>query len=127
VPNKWVFNDFGHLTVYLYRDRNNNGRMDGNERIHGEFIHTTPGNEAEEAQGDDVVLGESHGCVHVKPADLDDMVNRRFLKNGRVVVVHRYAESRIPYARPKIGHGAPYEVHFYPGLRQMCVVGVERL
>jgi len=51
-----------------------------------------------EALGDDVVLGESHGCVHVKPGDLDDMVKRRYLKNGSVVVVHRYAESRIPYA-----------------------------
>jgi hypothetical protein len=127
VPNKWVFNGFGHLTVYLYRDRNNNGRLDANERIHGEFIHTTPDNEAEEALGEEVELLESHGCVHVKPGDLDDMVNRRFLRRGSVVVVHRYAESRVPYPRPKIGHGAPYEVHFYPGLLQMCVVGVERL
>ena len=44
------------------------------------------------------------------------MVNRRFLKKGSVVVVHRYPESRIPYAKPKVGHGVPYEIHFYPGL-----------
>lgn len=62
-----VFNGFGHLTVYLYRDRNNNGRMDANDGIHGEFVHATPDNEAQEALGDDVELLESHGCVHVKP------------------------------------------------------------
>lgn len=127
VPKKWVFNSFGHLTCYLYRDLNNNGRMDGKEKIHGELIHTTPENEADDWLGMQVDLGDSHGCIHVKPADIDDMINRKFLKKGALVVVHRYDEARIPYAKPKIGHAAPYEVHFYPGMRQICAIGIERL
>jgi hypothetical protein len=127
VPKKWVFNDFGHMTCYLYRDLNNDGRMDGKERIHGEFIHTTPEDEANTRLGLAVQLGESHGCIHVKPGDIDEMIKRGFLAKNNVVVVHRYTEARIPFARPKNSHSAPYELHFYPGLFTVCVVGVERL
>ena len=42
---------------------------------------------------------------------------------GQLVVI----EVKQSYAKPKVSHGTPYEVHFYPGLLQMCVVGVERL
>jgi len=55
------------------------------------------------------------------------MINRKFLKKGALVVVHRYDEARIPYATPKISHAAPYEVHFYPGMRQICAIGIERI
>lgn len=127
VPKKWVFNDFGHMTCYLYRDLNGNRRMDGKETIHGEFIHTTPVNESEETLGLEVQLTESHGCIHVKPGDIDEMIRLRYLAKNNRVVVHRYAETRIPFAKAKISHSRPYEVHFYPGLQKMCIVGVEKL
>jgi hypothetical protein len=31
VPATWVFNDFGHVTCFLYKDRNRNKRRDQNE------------------------------------------------------------------------------------------------
>ena len=31
------------------------------------------------------------------------------------------------YAKPKISHGPPYEIHFYPGLLETCIIGTERL
>lgn len=73
-----------------------------------------------------MTLGESHGCIHMKPADIDDMMSRRLLKKAVLVIVHRYAESRIPFMKPKVGHAPPYEIHFYPGVRQICAVGTER-
>ncbi len=72
LPSSWVFNDFGHMTCYLYKDRNRNGKLDGQETIHGEFLHTTPETEAAHKMGERVRLEPSHGCVHLKPADIDD-------------------------------------------------------
>jgi hypothetical protein len=42
LPSTWVFNDFGHVTCFLYKDLNRNRHRDPNEPIHGEFLHTTP-------------------------------------------------------------------------------------
>jgi len=39
----------------------------------------TPGDEAATRRGLAFQLGESHGCIHVKPTDRDDMIRRRFL------------------------------------------------
>lgn len=72
-------------------------------------------------------LTESHGCIHVKPGDIDEMIRLRYLTKNSRVVVHRYAETRSPFAKPRISHSRPYEVHFYPGLLKMCIVGVEKL
>jgi hypothetical protein len=35
-------------------------------------------------------LRHSHGCEHVHPRDLDDMVTRGFLRPGAVFVIHGY-------------------------------------
>jgi hypothetical protein len=127
VPKKWVFNDFGHMTCYLYKDLDDNAKMDGKEKIHGEFIHTTPVDEANTRLGLAVQLGISHGCVHVKPGDIDEMIKRGFLAKNNLVIVHRYTETRVPFGRPRNSHSAPYELHFYPGLLKLWVVGVEKL
>jgi hypothetical protein len=127
LPNKWVFNDFGHMTCYLYRDTNANGRRDANEKIHGDMIHPTPGAEADVRLGKPItMLGTSHGCIHVKPGDIDDMISRKFLTRNNVVVVQPYTETRISYTKRADTHAAPYEVHFYPGLKLICILGAER-
>lgn len=125
VPNTWVFNDFGHATCFLYKDLNGNGRRDRKEEIHGEFIHTTPLDEAMTALGREVALGPSHGCIHVKPRDIDDMVKRGFLRKNTKVVVHPYSARRVvlpasPNARP------PFEMHFFPSMKQILVIGTAR-
>ncbi len=126
IPKTWVFNDFGHMTCYLYRDLNKNSRRDTNEPIHGEFIHTTPIDEASVRRGLAVQLVQSHGCVHVKPNDIDTMIRRGFMAKNNVVVVHRYYEVGIPFGRPTHGFHAPFELHFLPGAHRLCVVAASR-
>jgi len=106
IPDKWVFNDFGHLTCYMFKDLNRNRRLDrATEAIHGEFFHTTPPDEAATSLHTAVKLDRSHGCIHLKPLELDEMVRRKFMRKGARVVVHRYDElssdiPRVPAPRP---------------------------
>jgi hypothetical protein len=124
IPDTWVFNDFGHLTCYMFKDSNKNRKLDAKEKIHGELIHTTPDDEASTALRNSVRLAASHGCIHIKPLDIDDMVKRSFMRKGASVVVHKYSEKHIAFRK---GHGvAPYQLHFYPGLHKISVVGNER-
>jgi len=121
VPETWVFNDFGHLTCYMFKDTNSDGKLDGKEKIHGEFFHTTPPDEASTALRKPVRLEQSHGCIHLKPLDIDEMVKRNFMRKGARVVVHRYSERLVDFRK---GYAvAPYVLHFYPGLHKVVVVG----
>ena len=119
-PDKWLFNDFGHKTCYYFKDINHNRRLDkGNgEKLHGEFIHPTPEDEAKSAQGKAIVLTESHGCVHIKPQSIDYMIKKGYLKKGNIFQVHNYSEKAPPGARKYLKqHRAgkrPFQVHFYP-------------
>jgi len=72
------------------------------------------------------MLGTSHGCIHVEPGDIDEMINRKFLTRNNVIVVWPYTEKRISYTKRSDMHAAPYEVHFYPGLKLICVMAAER-
>lgn len=124
VPDKWVFNDFGHITCYFYKDKNRDGKFNkDSESIHAEFFHTTPVNEAQQAQGLPVILENSHGCIHVKPLDIDGMRKKGYLNKGNRVVIHGYAEKTVAFANDAKGR-SPFEVHFYPGLNQIKIVGV---
>lgn len=125
LPDKWVFNDFGHLTCYMFKDLNRNRRFDrATEKIHGEFFHTTPEDEAATALFRPVRLGPSHGCIHLKPLELDEMVRRKFMGKGARVVVHSYGELLVPF--PKGTASRPYELHFYPGLHKLVIVGMSK-
>ena len=88
MPDTWVFNDFGPYAVRYFRDDNRNRKLDPGERLKGEMIHTTPDNEAQEAQNQPVQLIPSHGCVHIKPADRDRFLNLRASTPGYLFVVH---------------------------------------
>lgn len=127
VPKKWVFNDFGHMTCYIYRDQNNNARQDPGEPTMGQMLHADPEGEALEWLSEPIKLEASHGCVHLKPADIDDMVKRKFMRKNNLVIVYPYSEMRISHGRSSVSHRAPYELHLYPGLQLMCVIGVEQL
>ena len=124
LPTKWVFNDFGHMTCYFYKDKNNNAKLDKDlgERVHTEYFHTTPDDEADDAAGKPFTLGESHGCIHLRPKDIDEMINKGYFKAGNTVVVHKY-KAKIPRWDSDTGGTAPYEIHFFPGARQVVVVG----
>jgi len=122
IPKTWVFNDFGHLTTYYFKDKNNNKKLDKGERIESELIHTTPPDEANTALGIKVELSESHGCVHVKPRDIDEMVARGYIAKGNAFVVHSYSE-KTPTDIPCADAKAPFEVHFFPGPKKIYVFG----
>ena len=92
VPDKWVFNDFGPVAVRYFKDINGNKRLDSNERLSGEMIHTTPVNEAEYATGSPVTLEHSHGCIHIKPQDRNVLQGMGLFKSGTVFKVHSYKD-----------------------------------
>lgn len=125
IPNKWVFNDFGHMTCYYFKDVNGNKKLDGKEHREGDMIHPTPGNEAQAARGTpnvEIELGGSHGCIHVKPADIDEMIEKSYMKPGNPIFVHPFAEN--PPSGAVDLHGRfPYEVHFYPMYQKIVVKG----
>lgn len=133
-PDKWVFNDFGHVSVKYFRDTNHNGILDRNEQILGDFIHTTPGDEAtsffNKTQAatlpkTPINLPGSHGCIHVKPDEIDAMISSGYLKKGQSIVVHPYNDLQMTsnikadrYTR------AGYEAHFFPGLYKIAIYKV---
>ncbi len=122
LPDKWVFNDFGHMTCYYFKDVNRNHKLDKKiEHIHGEFIHTTPENEAQSALGKAIELDYSHGCIHVKPKDIDEMQERGYVKKGNLLVVHSYRQ-KAPIGPRRIGK-APFEFHFYPFSNKIVIFG----
>lgn len=124
LPAKWLFNDFGHMTCYFYKDKNANGRLDrdAGEKIHTEYFHTTPDDEATDAGGGDVSLSLSHGCIHLKPKDIDAMIAAGYFASGNSVVVHKYS-AKVPAWDTDEAGTKPFEVHFFPGASQVVVTG----
>ena len=124
LPKRWLFNDFGHITCYFFRDKNRNRQLDKNlgEKIHTEYFHSTPVDEAATAAGKPVTLTESHGCIHLKPNDIDEMIKRGYFNAGNLLVVHGYKQKVTLWGYDAAGK-APFEVHFFPGARKVIVTG----
>ena len=93
VPDTWVFNDFGPMAVRYFKDMNHNGKLDKNEHLSGEMLHTTADNEAEFALSGTTSLGDSHGCVHMKPDQRDRLNSLGAFNRGVPFVVHKYSET----------------------------------
>jgi hypothetical protein len=119
-PNTWIFNDFGHVTYFLFEDRDGDGKLDHGERIIEDFLHTTPDNEFQTAHGIPIELGESHGCIHIKPAAMDEMAQRGYLKAGVHFMVHKYGEQANSTIVPMKG-SRQFELHFYPTASKIFV------
>jgi len=96
LPDTWLFSDFGPVAVRYYRDKNRNRRRDANEPLSGEMIHTTQVNEGEsyQSKGDSskVRLYDSHGCIHIKPADRETFIKAGAFRKGMTLVIHSYGE-----------------------------------
>jgi hypothetical protein len=85
LPSTYAMNDFGNLSW--------NMKKKGQRTAY--YVHTTALNEAQEASSQvgaivPVVLDQSHGCIHITPADRIDMVTNRYLKAGRKMTVKKY-------------------------------------
>ncbi len=96
VMTTWRLNDFGHIRGLL--------RTTSNGRIQSHMIHSTPSNEATSGYFQDTesltdpkealsILRHSHGCEHIHPKDLDEMISKGYFAPGTVFVVHGYDET----------------------------------
>jgi hypothetical protein len=99
VPDRWVFNDFGPLAIRYFRDKDKDGKRDPDEPLSGEMFHTTPENEAESAQGKRLKMTESHGCIHLKPLDRDDLMKAGAFTRGTPLKVYDY-RVRVTFFLP---------------------------
>ncbi|MET4084065.1 hypothetical protein ABIB40_004039 [Pedobacter sp. UYP30] len=126
-PRFWVFNDFGHVSVKYFKDTNHDWKMDGKEHILGDFIHTTPGDEASTSKKQNFNLVESHGCIHVKPTEIDTMIGNGYIAKGLTIEVHPYNDKTIAAILKRPIARLPYETHFYPGLFKIVVYRVQKL
>lgn len=93
IPPTWVFNDFGPISIRWFKDVNGNKTLDAGETLSGQMFHTTPQNEAEQANGKKVNLAPSHGCIHLKPADRNTIFGLGGFKPKTTFVVHEYHEK----------------------------------
>jgi hypothetical protein len=131
-PKTWPLNDFGPVAVKYFRDTNNNQKMDGNETVLSDFIHTTPHEEIESLIGNKLKpvramkLGESHGCIHFLPTVMQDWITRRILKVGATVEVHSYQKAVIPTFFERSTGRLGIEIHFFPKLFSVVLYQVTR-
>jgi hypothetical protein len=115
IPKTWVFNDFGHMTCYYFDDVKGDGAFDPKtERVRSTYLHTTPDDEATAARypKGTIVLHKSHGCIHLAPKDIDEMVAHKYLKRGNHIIVHTYLDAPPKMTIEK--GDPPYQLHFYP-------------
>jgi hypothetical protein len=82
----WQRNDFGKWSWNLRRK----GRRTAI------YVHTTPEDELAAAATSRLHLNQSHGCLHVQPADRDKMMAKKYLHAGIAVHVMRYGRVGPP-------------------------------
>jgi hypothetical protein len=124
-PDTWIFNDFGHVSIKYFKDTNNNFSLDKKESIVSDFIHTTPGDEAKTAYNKvveprfskPIMLENSHGCIHVKPDNINELIDRGYLSKGSTIQIHEYATALVIPNTLEVKNVNPkkmFEVHFFP-------------
>lgn len=125
LPSSWIFNDFGHTTIKYAKDNNENGVFDEGDTLMSDFIHTTPEDEYSTSVGENFDLVESHGCIHMKPNDIDIIKN--CIEKYSVIEVMPYGLEYAPISFER-EYGKPdYELHFYPSLKKIIVYTVTRI
>jgi len=123
LPRSWRLNDFGPIAVLMYQDNDHDRKFNAKkDKIRQEMFHTTPINHFQEEFGKEVVLDDSHGCIHIKPADMKKMLDSGYFSKNNTVIVHSYDESSPNY-RVVSGGKPPYTLHFYPGQLKLLVYG----
>jgi len=121
IPDTWIFNDFGHLSIKYFRDKNKNYKHDAGEDFMSDFIHTVPREELFAAHGKLLPLEDSHGCIHVHPNDIDTIVS--YIKIGSVIEIHPYGESTVPVGFDRDFGRPPLELHFFPHIAPTTTAG----
>lgn len=92
----WMGSDFGHISGLL-RSRNSG-------KIIGSIIHSGGDTETTAEYFNDTAslrdssealsrLGHSHGCEHIHPRDMDELIAKGYIGSGTVLVIHGYDET----------------------------------
>lgn len=79
----WQINDFGQESFAI-------------QGTAGQYIHTSPADEEAVLKGEEPVLGVSHGCVHVDPADRAELSRLGYLAGGVRLTVKSYETHLLP-------------------------------
>ncbi len=99
VRNALIDSSTGALRITTW-ELNDFGRWGWNLRLKGQhtgyYVHTTPKDEQSTAAGQVVLLANSHGCIHIRPADRDDFISKGYLKEGVDFEVRPYSETGPP-------------------------------
>ena len=85
------FNDFGSMGIKFFKDINGNKRFDPQiEHIVPTYIHSTPGDEWDRINNQDKAraLGYSHGCIHMYPSDIDEILANYVVRRVTTVTIH---------------------------------------
>lgn len=89
----YFLNDFGHISIKMSPDLNGNGILDSDERkkISEHFMHTTPYSELAKMLGEENTynLDYSHGCIHIKPSDIDTIITKYIVIYKTKVIIYQ--------------------------------------
>jgi hypothetical protein len=55
--------------------------------------------------------------------NIDELIAKGYLRKGGKVVFHRYNELTHNWKKAKTAAKRPYEVHFFPGMKKIVVLG----
>jgi len=83
----------GYVTEWL---RNDFGPMSWGISGTQMFIHTTPGDEADEVEGNEPDLTCSHACLHVVPSQRDAMIKAGYFQQGVKINIKKYSAHLLP-------------------------------
>ncbi len=123
LPATWIFSDFGHITIKYFKDLDGNYKMNGKETPMSDFIHTTPYDEFSTAHQQPFDLGPSHGCIHIRPEDIDSFITLGYARPGNVIEVHPYTQTIADISMERPTGKPPFEIHFYPGVKRKSRTG----
>ncbi|RPD45939.1 hypothetical protein DNI29_17505 [Hymenobacter sediminis] len=139
LPTKWIFNDFGSVSIKYFVDYNGNRKLDSvskpgrkKEEILSDFLHTTSKFEMvtlmnrELQRKETMLLGVSHGCVHMVPDVMQNWIKKGILKVGAVLQIHEYAVSLVPRGFEKPEGSVGQEIHFFPGAKKIALYNVTK-
>lgn len=135
IPKRWILNDFGPIAAYLFKDEDGDRIRDRSEIREQEMLHTTPVDELRKAHGLEITLGYSHGCIHVEPSAMIELISGKtiqtldqktpssaILKPGVTVQTHSYDEMIPSYTLQKTAK-PPFSIHFFPQADTILVYG----
>jgi hypothetical protein len=86
LSDEWKNNDFGRWSWNMMKG--------GKRTVY--YIHTTPQDEKATAENRPFRLEQSHGCVHIRPADRDKMMRLGYLRAGIPMEVKPYGLKGPP-------------------------------